>query len=238
MSYKLYDFNKDPKLDEQIRLICDLLFNKRETYSGQIASDITRPQYRTKQSPTVGGNPRWYVPYQLHWDVSAVTWSVTALDAYPFFSGNKTQITGMGIYKQDATASNYRLGIYKNLAQDDLYPTELVGAAPELVVGAVAGFYSVATTITLQPNTLYWIVGTPSVTNLVAGMAVSNCEFRSFSGMDQTGIGVPNRTASFVRVLTAYAALTNPFPSGGTTPVVSDFDASAGVCVNMYVKFA
>lgn len=37
MSYKLYDFS-DPELDEQIRLVCDVLFNHREVYLGQIQS--------------------------------------------------------------------------------------------------------------------------------------------------------------------------------------------------------
>jgi hypothetical protein len=36
MAYKLYDFTQDPKLDEQIRLICDVLYNHREIYTGQI----------------------------------------------------------------------------------------------------------------------------------------------------------------------------------------------------------
>ena len=36
MAYKLYDFTNDPKLDEQIRLICDVLYNRREIYTGQV----------------------------------------------------------------------------------------------------------------------------------------------------------------------------------------------------------
>lgn len=37
MAYKLYDFD-DPELDEQVRLICDVLYNKREIYPGQLGT--------------------------------------------------------------------------------------------------------------------------------------------------------------------------------------------------------
>jgi len=39
MAFKLYDF-KDPELDEQVRLICDLLYNKREDYPGQMSPPV------------------------------------------------------------------------------------------------------------------------------------------------------------------------------------------------------
>jgi len=37
MAYKLYDF-QDPEIDEQIRLITDVLYNHREIYPGQLAT--------------------------------------------------------------------------------------------------------------------------------------------------------------------------------------------------------
>ena len=51
MAFKLYDF-QDPEMDEQIRLICDVLYNHREEYPGQISSSSPYDAFWTNQNFT------------------------------------------------------------------------------------------------------------------------------------------------------------------------------------------
>jgi hypothetical protein len=187
------------------------------THGTPVASGVTevvRAQYRQKEGLT--WSTRWYVPYQRTHDISGVSFVLNRLYAIPFNSGNIATITGIGLFKQDAVNSNYRIGIYNNIANNDLYPSSLVGQV-ELTPGASSGFKSTVASLSLTANTLYWIVGCASSTSSLGGCGIGNTDFGQFAGYDPSDISL--RPAGYVRAVFTYASLPDPFPAGGIIPL-------------------
>jgi len=211
MAYKLYDFTDDPKLDEQIRLICDVLFNRREIYPDQLGGGGTQALSSFRQ--TVGGTfgNRWYAASELGQTSTTAVFTQNFLYAVPFLSGNNTAIDGLGYNNDDITASNVRIGIYDTLSITDLYPNALIGASAVIPTGSAAGFKSdTALIVNLNPDSFYWAAMVCSVTlNQMRSMPIVNSY--NFLGRPQPPAGT---MSSHIRVAFTYAALPATFPAG------------------------
>jgi hypothetical protein len=212
MAYKLYDFS-DPELDEQIRLICDILYNKREIYPGQLAAGGSQGLASFRQTVGLTWGDRWYAAGELGQTSTTGVFTQNILFAVPFLSGNNIAINGVGYNNDDLTASNVRIGIYNNMAATDLYPSSLVAASAVIPTGSAAGFKSdTALIANLESDSLYWAAMVCSVTlNQMRVMPLINGY--GFLGRPSPPGATRN---NHISVAFTYAALPSTFPAGAT----------------------
>jgi hypothetical protein len=132
-----------------------------------------------------------------------------AIYAVPFYSGRGGALDRIALEVAVAAAAGKRarLGIYDYTSDVNIYPNNLVVDAGEVAVDAVAVVEAVINQ-PLAPDSMYWFVvtsdGTPSTR---AAFPVSD-----FLG---SGNGGP-LLRGYIIVGSAYGALPNPFPAGGT----------------------
>jgi hypothetical protein len=180
--YKLYDFTDKDKpgfeadLDDQIRLICNVLYNRREVYINQ---NITNGdgtvfggsflQFRH----AVTADDRWYYGGMVHQStVTSIAFTQDIIRAVPFYDPTGGTLDRLGILLGTGVATRtLRLAIYDSVSQRNLTPNNLIVDSGPLST-AVAGVLSATISVTLDPSKLYWlaVVGERTFTLRSAGV--------------------------------------------------------------------
>jgi hypothetical protein len=136
--------------------------------------------------------------------------AANTLRAFPFIAPKRGGTLDRLVFEVNVgAAGNGRVGLYANLADDNLYPGALLADGGGISTNA-AGVKSATVSVALTPGQVYWLahVGDAGPTLL----CLAPGQFSHILGVKADGSGGVNTGIS---VAFTYAALGSTFPSGG-----------------------
>jgi hypothetical protein len=165
----------------------------------------------------------WYLAGTVIPSKALFSATLGVLYAVPFLSGRNTAFTGFAMRTSSTTVgTKFRMGIYTNTADTNLYPAALVKDSGELTVSA-AETTSLFAAVSLTSDQLYWAVLLSDTTTGFGGNALAGSN--NFIG-DALGSLGSNR-AAHISVANAYGALPSTFPSGAISPTAGSIPGIA-----------
>lgn len=135
------------------------------------------------------------------------------LRALPFWAPRRGGTIGRLAIENTASAgaNNFRIGLYRNVAdRRSLYPGALLADSGNFTGAAALQTY--ACSVALEPNVLYWLVCNTSAT--VTLRALDPSAVGDILGLTAGATGA-NPSNLYISVASAYGALPDPFPAGG-----------------------
>jgi hypothetical protein len=176
----------------------------------------------------------WHVPYQRGWENTSLSVALNQLYAMPFFSGNASSITGIGIYQSISATASYRIGLYNTTSESDQYPSSLISELGIVAFTATGAKFTSVTSLSqaITPNSFYWIAIVGSATASMG--ATSTVNMPPIFGHNSLATFPTLRSSQHIKVAFTYAALPDPFTAGGTVGIN---DAVSPV-PNIYLQLA
>lgn len=170
-------------------------------------------------APVVGGGglTRWFEAGRVNATAgSTASFSNNLLRAIPFRAPSRGgTIDQLAFNVTTLIAGNARIGAYRSTSKSNLYPSTRIADSGDISTGA-AGVKTYATSITLEPGELIWIVLVNSAATSMRSVPVGGLE--AVYGVDAT---MPTTPGVGVSVAHAYAALPATFTAGGAALVVA-----------------
>lgn len=157
-------------------------------------------------------------------NLTTVALAANNIWAVPFICPNRySSITGISVIVTTAAAGSGNLGVYKNSADDTLYPSGLITQTTEFSVNSI-GPKAIRVSLNLNPGQLIWLTYWQGAAATVKSLQLAGQY--SLLGFDANLNAAPNHSFTCGPSPATYAANFGRFPN--TFPSGANFQTAVG----------